>query len=187
MIQQYKYYICILNTYMNYDYEYVSLVIDDIDNNKHIPNEDSIQYYLEELGDVDILIIDEYNKEIVKIESDMVELSEIMSYLSKIIRDDGKKLDKCQNNVKITEIEVTQGVEELEEANTWANKTRALFRDIGIISSGVIIGSVGLAAGPIVGTITIITGALVTGGFVHGIRKYEKTHGTLTLRRKKNN
>ena len=177
-MQLYKYYICILNTYMNYKYEYVSLTIDD---------NDPVQYLeeLEELGDVDIIILDEYNREILKIESDMVELSEMMSYLSKVVKTDGKKLDKCRDKIEISEIDVTQGEEELEEANTWVKKTRALFRDIGIISSGVIIGAVGLAAGPLVGTITIITGVGLMGGLVHGIRKYEKTHGTLTLRRKK--
>jgi len=168
---------------MNYNYEYVSLIVNDVDDNTSNVTNDNIDYYLQELGDVDILIVDEYNKELFKIESDMVELSEIMSYLSKVVSRDGEKLDKCRDEIELVEIDVDQGVDDLEEANTWVKKTRALFRDIGIISSGVIIGAVGLAAGPVVGTITILAGVGLTGGLVHGIRKYEKSHGTLTLRR----
>ena len=167
----------------NYSYEYVSLTIEDIDGLTFNCDKDIMSEMIE-IEDIDIIIVNEYNQEVAKIESEIVDLNECMLYVSQMIGEQGNQLDAVSDNIEYTEINVDRAVQDLAVAENKVKKTRAIFRDVGIIASGVIIGSVGLAAGPVVGLMTILLGAGVTGATVHGIRKYEKKHGTLTLKRR---
>lgn len=170
------------------EYEYVCLELKDELNDEYrrLSLEDLKDLGLEDIGDIDLILLDERNSGIELLNNEIVELSEVMSYLSKLISEDGEKLDQADLNVKITECDVEDGLVDLNKANNFVNKTRALFRDIGIITGGVILGSIGLAGGPVIGVITLITSVTLSGGLVHGIRKHEKKHGTLTLRRVNN-
>lgn len=136
--------------------------------------------------ELDLKIIDERNQQVVQISSDVVDINEIMMQLSVMVYEDGEKLDKVVDNIDESSYNVKKGVEELGKANDLVSKRRSLLRDIGIISGGVILGATGLVVGgPVIGLATLLLGASVSGTIVYGVRKHEKKHGSIVLRRKR--
>lgn len=167
------------------DYDFVSLSLHGDKNSEVFTSAIFDLNQLVEIEDIDVVILDEHNNEIATLEQELVDAAEIMSYLAEMVDQSKEQLDLAHDNIVGSETNVDTGTEDLFTGYTYESKTRKIFRDVAIITGGVIVGSLGLITGPITGIITLGLGIGAATGTVKGIRKWETKHGTLTLKRVK--
>lgn len=134
-----------------------------------------LEYYLQEdeINAVDLTIIQERNREVREIEEDIINIHEINLSLSQMLAQQGEQLDIAEQHVENTVIQVNEASENLSQTQEIVEKGRKLLRDVCIVGGGLVLGSLGLLLGPIVGIPTMVAGATLGTGVVFGIRKVE--------------
>jgi len=92
--------------------------------------------------DCDDLIIQERDKEIKVIHSEMQEINTIFKTLAEIVNEQGKLVDNVHDNIQLAVSDVIDGKTELEKAAKSQKKSSKLSLWIaGIVTSAVMIGS----------------------------------------------
>ena len=109
---------------------------------------------------VDVQILEERNINIRLIEHDMCEISDIMNDLSRLVSEQGKKVDLATENVETSEIHVREAVVLLEEGEEVVSKIRGVILDSITIVSLTGLGALGFIGGPIVGVPTTFSGLM---------------------------
>ena len=116
--------------------------------------------------DIDVKIIKEKNLEIKSLEEDLNIISQIFQDLSEMVEIQGEKIDYSEKNIENTEKNVEVSVNSLENSLNYSIKYKNFLRDIGIIGGGLSLNSLGFLLGPVVGSITLITGATAGTGII---------------------
>jgi len=108
-------------------------------------------------------IIEERNQEIRQLEKDLEDLSQIHFDLSLLINSQGEKLDYISEEIEVIEKNVEEGTKSLEKVET-GNKN--IWRNVGIVAGSLTAGALGFIGGPIIGSITLLSGAIAGTGIV---------------------
>jgi len=122
-------------------------------------------------NNIEMIIAKERDDSLYEIEKDMEGIKEIWKSLSVMVDEQGEEIDEGAKNiddgVKNTEI----ATENLEEANNIVVNSLTKIRDVAIVVSGGLLGTIGFLLGPIVGIGTVAAGISAGGATVYGIHK----------------
>ena len=119
--------------------------------------------------DIEEKIIQERNIEIIDLEKDVANISEIMYDLAVMVNEQGETITTIERNIEESNENIAESVTTLEKAEVYNDKNNKLIRNSIIIVGGISLGALGFIAGPIIGLGTLITGALAGTGIVIAI------------------
>ena len=88
--------------------------------------------------DVDNIIINERNKEIQEIHTQMKDVNEIFNKLNILVLTQNESIDHIANNITIADKHVKDGTKDLEKAEKSASKNNTLLAILGLISTVVV-------------------------------------------------
>ena len=125
--------------------------------------------YKQEYDTIEEKIVEERNIEIIDIEKDIANISEIMFDLAVILNEQGETITTIEKSIAESNININESVISLEKAETFNEKNTKMIRNTIIIVGGLSLGALGFIAGPLVGLATIITGTLAGTGIVIAI------------------
>ena len=128
--------------------------------------------YKTEFEDIDYKIVEERNTEIKKLSKDMEDLSEIMTNLSAMVYDQGETIESSVKNIENSEISTLEAVESLIKTEYYVDKSRKIYRNIVIVTSGIGLGARGFLGGPIIGAITVLSGGMIGSGIAFVTNKF---------------
>lgn len=128
--------------------------------------------YKTEFEDIDYKIVEERNTEIKKLSKDMEDLSEIMTDLSAMVYDQGETIESSVKNVENSEIATLEAVESLIKTEYYVDKSRKIYRNMVIVTSGIGLGALGFLGGPIIGAITVLSGGMIGSGIAFVTNKF---------------
>ena len=136
---------------------------------------------LTDLGDLTDLdnninhnIINERNNSIHDLCNDISDMNESFIMLADMINDQGENLDTASNHIEMSELETTEGVNNLREASEFVKNKLIMIRNISLIVGGGILGASGFLFGPVIGIGTVIAGSAAGGATVAGLNKLSK-------------
>ena len=124
----------------------------------------------EKNDNVDMQIIQERNEEIKHIEHEVGLLADLYHTVQNLVWDQGIGLNDACEKIQNSEIEITEGVKHLENAEKYQVKSNKV-RDASIVMSGALLGSVGWIGGPWIGIPTTGLGVGISSGVVFILRK----------------
>lgn len=133
-----------------------------------------MQFYdLIEETRIDDIIIEERNRDVKQINEDMEHISDIFYDLSELVCYQGEEISTVEKTIQSSEINVSQSIKNLADAEDMNWKRNAIMRDLAIIVGGIGLGACGFIAGPLIGLGTLVSGAGVGGGIVYANHKLE--------------
>ena len=118
-----------------------------------------------EEDNINQIIIEERNREIQEIEREIIDLHEISRSLSLLLGEQGEELDKGLTKLDES-VEHTESAKQSLEKSLLYDENGKRLRELSILASGVTLGALGFLGGPIVGVITLLSGASVSTGLV---------------------
>jgi hypothetical protein len=143
----------------------------EINNRSHVSGSFAPLQFVEEIESLDVLIIEERNRDMKNIEKDLEDLLATHRMILPMITEQGENIEKADENVIHVNEKIVVGVKSLKNAEVQANKFRrtGIFATIGG-TSGLGIGAIGFAFGPHVGILTTLlalgvgaaTGAIIS-------------------------
>lgn len=131
------------------------------------------QVEIKEFDEIDKKIIEENNYEMRLLSEDLINLSEIFHDLACMLNLQGEKLDITNEKIGKIENDVSVTVKSLENTEKYVVKFNQILREAGIIVGGISLGTLGFFGGPVIGAITLISGAVTSSGIVFAARKIQ--------------
>ena len=127
--------------------------------------------FISDTADVDHKIALERHNSLLDLKKNIEDITFIQHELSKYVHRHGEKLDKLAQNIDTTEHNTSIAASNIEMAAEYARDKFIIARDVAIVLVGGVLGTVGLLAGPFIGTGTILAGVSAGGATVAGIHK----------------
>lgn len=123
------------------------------------------QFWAEDI-EVEAIIARQRNEDMLQIEREVTMVSEIMTHLSVMVKEQGELLDRATDRVITAERNIEAAVQHLEKGLDFQVSSRGLLVDTGIVIAGTTLGALGFISSPIVGVPTLLGGILVSAGLV---------------------
>lgn len=116
---------------------------------------------------IESMIIEERNREIIELETDLIDMSEIFFDLGNMIHIQGENMDIMNNLIETTNRDVSISLKNLADAEDIINIKYQTIRNISIVIGGITLGACGFIVGPLIGLGTLISGAGIGTGIVY--------------------